>query len=229
MAVEARRRTAERGLTGELIRALGNVIQPYFSKRGALLDVGCGDGFILDALTKTNSFEGWGVDLSREGIELAARSYPNLDWVIANGDRRLPFADASFRVLLSITGPKNAPEYRRLLETDGLLIVAVSAPDDQAELRELVLGAAHASDRSRRMQEVFGELFEWRETLEARQTVNLDRAALRDLLDGAYRGVRHGAKERFDAVETMVVTLSHSLVIFTPRPGTPKRRVRLGE
>jgi 23S rRNA (guanine745-N1)-methyltransferase len=216
-AVEARRRTAERGLTRELIRTLEDVLTPVLAKGGALLDVGCGDGFILDALERHLCCEAWGTDLSRECIELAAKSFPRLSWVIANGDRRLPFADGSFRAVLSITGPKNAAEYRRLLEPDGRLIVAVSGPDDQAELRELVLGAAHAADRSARMLELFGEHFEWESTIDARQSAELDRSALRDLLDGAYRGVRHGARERFDAVHTMKVTLSHVLVVFRPR------------
>ena len=216
-AVEARRRTAEAGRTRELITALGDVLAPWFSSGGALLDVGAGDGFILDALASRLGAEGIGVDLSREAIDLAARSYPKLGWVIANGDRRLPFMDGSFRALVTVTGPKNAAEYWRLLEPNGVLIVAVSGPDDQAELRELVLGAAHVADRSGRMLELFGEQFDWVETREARQVEVLDKAALRDLLDGAYRGVRHGARQRFDAVDTMPVTLSHSLVVFKPR------------
>lgn len=218
-AVLARRRTAERGLTAELVRVLGDVVEPHLAGGGALLDVGAGDGFILDALATRLGCEAWGVDLSREAVELAARRHPRHGWVIANGDRRLPFPDGAFRAVLSVTGPKHSGEYARLLAPGGVLVVAVSGPEDQAELRELVLGAAHADERDARVRELFAEHFHWRETREATQRAVLEREALRDLLDGAYRGVRHAARQRFEAVTTLEVTLSHRLVVLDRKDG----------
>lgn len=219
-AVEARRRSAERGLTRELVRELALALAPALERGGPLLDVGAGDGFVLAALTERLGVEGYGVDISREAVELAARRHPALRWVIANGDRRLPFADRAFRAVISVTGPKHAAEFRRLLAPDGLLVVAVSGPDDQAELRELVLGAAHDTDRAARMLELFGDHFELVAVREARQVEALPREALRDLLDGAYRGVRHEARRRFEALDTLTVTLAHQLVVLRPKPGT---------
>ena len=216
-SVEARRRSAERGLTRELLALLTRELDPFLRGSGALLDVGCGDGFVLANLAEHFGGEAWGVDISREAIDFAARRHPTLQWLIANADRRLPFADHSFRAILSITGPKNAPELRRLLDPEGVLIVAVSAPDDQAELREAVLGAAHEVDRAPRMQEIFGADFELAHTGEARQRAQLDKDALRDLLDGSYRGARHAARQRFKAQGALAVTLSHQVLVFRPR------------
>jgi len=216
-AVLARRRTAERGLTRDLIRRLGDVVAPHLDPEDALVDVGAGDGFILDALQTRLGCEAWGVDLSREAVELAARSYPRLGWIVANGDRRLPFPDGAFKAVLSVTGPKNAAEYARLLAPGGVLAVAVSGPDDQAELLERVLGSARRDERDRRIRELFEGHFTWRETLEVTGGYELGRDALRDLLDGAYRGVRHAARQRFEGIESLRVTLSHRIVVFEPR------------
>jgi len=48
-------------------------------------------------------------------IEAAARRHPGLGWVVANADRSLPYADASFRAVLSVTARVNAVEVRRVL------------------------------------------------------------------------------------------------------------------
>jgi len=227
-AVLARRRTAERGLTRALVDALGDVLAPVLGNSGgepgALLDVGAGDGFILAALAKRFGCEAWGVDISREAMELAARRHPELRWVIANGDRRLPFPDGAFAAVLSVTGPKNAAEYRRLLTPGGLLIVAVSGPDDQAELLERVLGAKRPEERDLRIRELCSDDFAWRETREVRHEAELDREALRDLLDGAYRGVRHAARQRFEGIASLRVTLHHRVVVFDPRHAVTEPR-----
>jgi 23S rRNA (guanine745-N1)-methyltransferase len=220
-AVLARRRTAERGLTRELVEMLGAVLEPQLGgsgrAAGSLLDVGAGDGFILAELAKRFSCDAWGVDISREAMELAARRHPELRWVIANGDRRLPFPDGAFNAVISVTGPKNGAEYRRLLAPGGVLVVAVSGPDDQAELLERVLGSLRPEERDLRIRELLAEHFAWRETREVRRIDDLDREALRDLLDGAYRGVRHAARQRFEGIESLRVTLSHRVVVFDPR------------
>jgi 23S rRNA (guanine745-N1)-methyltransferase len=228
LAVLARQRTAERGLTAALVALLLSTLASELAReQGPVLDVGCGDGFVVAKVAERLACETWGVDISRAAVDHAARRYPKLGWVVANGDRRMPFADGSFAAILSITGPKNAVEFRRLLAHGGLLLVAVSGPDDQAELRQAVLGAAHRIDRSVRMRELFGEHFELIGISEARQREHLDSDALRDLLDGAYRGARHAARQRFEALSELDVTLSHQLLAFRVRdendPKTPRR------
>ncbi len=258
-SVEARRRTADRGLSQSLLETLTVALENSLPReregearnvgenslpreregearnvgenslprlrgrvgegasRPALLDVGCGDGFILANLAVRFACEAWGADISRAAAELAARRHPALSWIVANADRRLPFADGAFRAILSITGPKNPAEFRRLLEPGGLLVVAVSGPDDQAELREAVLGAAHAADREARMLAIFGAEFELVASADARQRALLDKAALGDLLAGSYRGARHAAQKRFAELAELEVTLSHRVLSFRPR------------
>ncbi|HSP34610.1 MAG TPA: methyltransferase domain-containing protein, partial [Thermoanaerobaculia bacterium] len=101
-----------------------------FVEGDAILDAGCGEGYYLGSIGR-----GCGVDISTAAIELAAKRYPECEWIIANADRFVPYADASFDVVTSITGRLNADEFRRVIRDDGVLIVAVAAPDDLLELR----------------------------------------------------------------------------------------------
>ena len=50
-----------------------------------------------------------------------------VQWVVANADRFVPFADASFTVVQSITARMNPAEFRRVLRDDGRLLVACRA------------------------------------------------------------------------------------------------------
>jgi hypothetical protein len=54
---------------------------------------------------------------------------------VANADRFVPYADASFSAVISITARMNASEFRRVLRRDGRLLVAIPSPEDLVELR----------------------------------------------------------------------------------------------
>src|SRR5436190_5946211 len=125
-AVAARRRFLGRGHAEPLLAAIRALIPDSRD----LLDAGCGEGYYLGSLGR-----GSGIDISTAAIDLAARRYPQCEWIVANADRFIPYADASFDLVISITGRMNAGEFRRVLRDDGRLLVAVSAPDDLIELR----------------------------------------------------------------------------------------------
>ena len=74
----------------------------------AMLDVGCGNGDHLAVFAERFGCEAHGVDISVAAIEAAAKRHPRLQWVVANADRFLPYADASFRAVVSITARMNA-------------------------------------------------------------------------------------------------------------------------
>src|ERR1019366_4718435 len=113
------------------------------------LDAGCGDGFYLGALARQTGCEAHGVDISIPAVDAAARRYPGCEWIVANADRFVPYADRAFSIVLSITARMNASEFRRVLREDGRLLVALPAPEDLVELR----GAGR--DRTARTIETF--------------------------------------------------------------------------
>jgi len=192
-AVAARRRLFERGIGAPIDEAIRSLV-----RGDALLDAGCGEGHILGMLPGQRA----GVDISLPAIEAAAKRYRDVEWIVANADRFLPFAPASFDCVLSITARLNPSEFRRVVRDDGSLLVAIAGPDDLVELR------GHSRDRVERTVSLFAPHFalERHERVELRAEV--DREALHDLAVSTYRPRR---MKEIDAV-----TLSRDLLLFRP-------------
>jgi 23S rRNA (guanine745-N1)-methyltransferase len=202
-AVAARRRLHGRGVTGPLLDAIAEIGSA--SAADVVLDAGCGEGFYLGSLARRAGCVAHGVDISIPAVNLAARSFPECGWIVANADRFVPYADASFSLVMSITARMNSGEFRRVMRDDGRLLVAIPASDDFVELR----GAGR--DRVERTLETFAGEF----TLVDRRSVtthaDLDVVAVEDVLLSIYRPMRPGA------VEAMRVTFSLELLLFQPK------------
>lgn len=183
-----------------------------------VVDLGSGSGETVGLIAEAREICGIGIDLSTAAAIHAARRFPGVTWVVANADRRLPLLDDSVSLALSLHARRNPPECRRVLVDDGFLLVAVPAPDDLIELRELVQGLAVEKDR---LAGLVAEHDEWF-TVESRQRVQerqrLDAVALRNLLRGTYRGGRLSQSPRIEQLEQLDVTLASDVVLFAPRP-----------
>ncbi len=214
-AALARRRFLEAGHGNLLLQALSEMVP----ERSAILDVGCGEGFFLGSLAAQKEIEAHGIDLSVPAIDLASRRYPDVSWWVVNADRRLPFADGSFDLAMSLTARRNPPEVRRVLSPAGRLLVAIPGEDDLIELREAVLGEGIVRSRLDRTVEELAGAFE----LESHQTLwhkaRLDAAAIQDALASTYRGARESRQRRLEGLDELEVTLSLDLASFRPRPG----------
>src|SRR6185436_12415530 len=132
-AIAARRRLHDRGVTRPLFEAIAEGVG--VAREDVVLDAGCGDGFYLGSLARQSGCDAHGVDISTLSVDQAARRFRECEWIVANADRFIPYADRSFSVVLSITARMNAAEFRRVLRGDGRLLVAIPAPDDLIELR----------------------------------------------------------------------------------------------
>ncbi|HEY8392758.1 MAG TPA: methyltransferase domain-containing protein [Capillibacterium sp.] len=108
-----------------------------------LLDAGCGEGShlaqIIADLTEKGlpGLFGVGIDLSREGIRLAAKDYPDLVWCVADLTK-LPLQNGQFEAVLNILSPANYGEFKRVLTERGILIKVVPASNYLVELREIL-------------------------------------------------------------------------------------------
>ncbi|MCZ2155639.1 MAG: methyltransferase domain-containing protein [Bryobacterales bacterium] len=202
--VAARRRLHEAGVTGALLDAI--VEHVGASATDSVLDVGCGDGFYLGSLNQRVSCAAYGVDISRAAIEVAARRYPGVEWVVANADRFLPFAAAAFSRVMSITARMNPSEFRRVLAPDGRLLVAVPAPDDLAEIR------GRGRDRTSRTISDFAEHFRLESHDRVRTVAPLSADQVEDLRLIIYRPLQEKPPQQ------MQVTFSLDLLDFRPQP-----------
>ena len=220
-ATEARQRLLSRGVEAPLIDAVIGLLT--LTPPDAVLEVGCGEGDHLAAVAARFGCEGHGVDISVASIEAAAKRHPRLHWIVANADRLLPYADASFRAVASITARRNAVEFRRVLRADGALLVVVPAPDDLIELREAVLGEGRARDRIDATVAAFAPLFVLERHQRLRHVARLDASAIIDVLTASYRGLRGSQRARVASLVDLDVTLSRDALLFRTTRSTSSR------
>lgn len=202
-AVAARRRLHDLGVTAPLLSSISSLLE--LTNEDVVLDAGCGDGFYLGNLNKESACQAHGVDISIPAIDAAARRYPSCEWIVANADRSLPYADRSFTVVTSITARMNSSEFRRVLREDGRLLVAIPAPEDLIELR----GAGR--ERVERTIEAFAVDFEVISTSRASASADLDAASVEDVLLAIYRPMQS------QAAVASKVTFSFDLILMRPR------------
>jgi 23S rRNA (guanine745-N1)-methyltransferase len=201
-AVAGRRRMHDLGVTEPLLHAIANMAGA--TREDIVLDAGCGDGFYLGSLAREVGFKAHGVDISTAAIDAAARRYSECEWIVANADRFVPYADRSFSLVLSITARMNSGEFKRVLRDDGRLLIAIPAPDDLIELR----GAGR--DRVGRTVDTFTGDFRLADHRRVTTSAELDAHAVRDVLHSIYRPMQ--TKEP----EAMRVTLSLDLLLLKP-------------
>ena len=199
-AVGARRRLHDRGVTEPLLNAIAEAMDARSSD--IVLDAGCGDGFYLGKLARQASFAGHGVDISLPAVDAAARRYPGCEWIVANADRFIPYADRAFSLVLSITARMNPAEFRRVLGNGGRLLVALPAPEDLIELR----GAGR--DRVGRTVEEFAHHFTLAGQSRVTTEIALDAPAVEDVLLSIYR------PRQSKLVQATRVTFSLDLLLF---------------
>lgn len=201
-AVAGRRRLHDLGVTEPLLRAIATMAKA--SPEDVVLDAGCGEGFYLGSLSREIGFDAHGVDISTAAIDAAARKYPRCEWIVANADRFVPYADQSFTLVLSITARMNSAEFRRVLSHGGRLLVAIPAPEDLIELR----GAGR--DRVARTVATFASDFKLVDHSRVTTASDLDAAAVSDVLHSIYRPLQS------EAPKAARVTFSLDLLLFRP-------------
>ncbi len=113
-------------------------------ERLAVLDAGCGEGYYSGRLAsylaehepeagaQTDLF---GLDIARDGIQMAAKRVPGVSFVVANLKAGVPFRMGSLTALLNVFAPRHSAEFARVIAPGGLLLIAMPRLEHLAELR----------------------------------------------------------------------------------------------
>lgn len=144
--LESRNIISKSGFFDPMLQQISNFIFKQISiarlQSGFILDAGCGEGSHLSRIlaviqSKSNiKLQGVGIDISKEGIRIAARDYMNIIWCVADL-ANLPFNSLQFDIVLNILSPASYAEFHRILKDDGILIKVVPGSDYLIELRDI--------------------------------------------------------------------------------------------
>mgnify|MGYP001163250960 FL=1 len=125
-----------------------------------IFDAGCGEGshlIMIKNLCENIKVTGIGLDISKEGIRMAARNDKESIWIV--GDlANTPLKDKSCNMILNILSPANYKEFNRLLAPNGRMIKVVPRPNYLKELR-VVLNQQKNPDTNEKIISLFKENF----------------------------------------------------------------------
>ncbi|MFW6149719.1 MAG: putative RNA methyltransferase, partial [Atribacterota bacterium] len=141
----ARKIISQSGFFQKLNEKIGDItlkeINDKQINRLKILDVGSGEGSNLVAVSKylhhhvNFEYVRIGLDISKEGIQIAASEYPGYIWCVADlADS--PFKEKQFDIIINILSPANYQEFSRLLKNDGFLIKVIPGNQYLREIRE---------------------------------------------------------------------------------------------
>jgi 23S rRNA (guanine745-N1)-methyltransferase len=142
--VRARRAVFDAGCYNPIIDAVALEVQR--TAAASVLDAGCGEGTYL-ARACSGGADGWGIDISKVAVRLAARRYADAHFAVASS-YHLPFGDGAFDALIDVFSPRPFDELLRVLRPGGMAIVVTPGPDHLAQLKALVYDSprSHADD-----------------------------------------------------------------------------------
>ncbi len=135
--VEARRAFLDTGAYLPLAERVAELASRYITG-GAVLDIGCGEGYYTDAIYHALSGRGVSVsafDISREACKRAAKRNKEIELAVASA-YKMPVADGSFAGAVNMFSPLASDEVLRALMPGGIFIMAVPGENHLFGLKE---------------------------------------------------------------------------------------------
>jgi 23S rRNA (guanine745-N1)-methyltransferase len=220
--IQARRRFFDSGAFDRVTNSIRQSSIP--NHQSSILDCGCGEGHSLGALSEACDGQFFGVDVSKEAVRCAAKRYKKAKWIVANGMRKLPFADHSLDVILSVLAPRNPEEFARVLKPDGALILGVPGPNHLIELRSRL--AANAGDFEEKADEAATKCAPYftethRELLSYQQTLNVSQLADLIQMTPIFWCSSPEAKASVQQLDQLTVTVSFAIMTLQQTTESP--------
>ncbi len=146
--VRSRRDFLEQGYYQLFSDQLNQLIVDHFSQvsgqgcPAVLLDAGCGEGYYTGRMAQALQAAGCavevaGFDISKFAVKVAAKRYPNIEFVVASMFA-IPVADQAADCLVNVFAPIVEEEFARVLRPGGGMILAVPGERHLFGLKEIL-------------------------------------------------------------------------------------------
>ena len=124
-------------------------LHEYSSSSGVLLDIGCGDSWYTGQVEKSffsvsKDFDIFAIDISKAAVEFSAKRNDGINFAIASAFK-IPMADNSCDIVLSIFAPYDLVECQRLLKKGGIFLRAIPLENHLMGLKKAVYDKAYAN------------------------------------------------------------------------------------
>ena len=185
-----------------------------------ILDAGCGEGYYLRRLLEfLPGGEGYGLDISKEVVRLAARD-KGASYVVASVHRDLPFGASSLDIILNVFAPRSPAEFARVLRPGGVALVVVPAAGHLAALHD-VLGLPHIDgDKERRAVADFDGALALSHSETLRYTRDLPPADVFDLIQmtPTFWHLSDGARAGLQSLPGLAIEFAFTLIVLCRAP-----------
>ncbi|MGC5029957.1 putative RNA methyltransferase [Micromonospora sp. DT229] len=187
-----------------------------------VVDAGAGTGRHLAAvLAAVPAAVGLALDIAKPAVRRAARAHPRGSAALADTWQRLPLADASVALLLNVFAPRNGPEFRRVLDPAGRLLVVTPTAEHLTELVD-ALGLLRVDPaKADRVAASLGDHFVEESTAVHRQALTLSHSEVATLVGmgpSAWHADPAGLADRIGALgEPVRVRMAVRLGVYRPR------------
>lgn len=178
--VRARAALLSRGFLEPVADAVAQAAEPSGEVPNSVAELGSGTGYYLDRVCRGLSTSpkgtacGVGVDLSVAASAHAARAFPELCFVVADVERRVPLLDRGVGVLLSVFSPRPALECARVLHPGGTLVAAFATERHLQALRRAHGLLSVHPDKLQRLSTRLGRWFALLDTQTVEYEVTLE-------------------------------------------------------
>jgi SAM-dependent methyltransferase len=220
----ARRDFLERGYYQPLSDMLNELVGTYLADSASpanILDAGCGEGYYLARLQQYLTDQHYqaqyiGLDISKEAARMAAKRYKQPCFVVANIKERLPFVDHSIHAILNIFAPRNPAEFARVLTPDGLLLVAIPAPDHLVQLRSALQLLSIEEHKQQKVIDQFADSFEFVTSSALTYTARFshDEIVQTVMMTPNYWHMSDEMRAKMEALEALEISLEFNCLVF---------------
>lgn len=142
LMIRARRDFLSKGYYSILCDRLSELCFELLLNNAVVLDAGCGECYYSAAIkdyaqAKGESFDFFGVDISKDALEFASKRKCGVTTAVASLFD-LPVADKSCDALLNIFSPEADEEFMRVLKNGGYLFRVIPLENHLFELKKLI-------------------------------------------------------------------------------------------